>query len=174
MIGILTTDFPQLRGLEPSSWWTGRGCCRGQELRRLRQLESMSLTLFLQSAQSVPIFRNADSKVRLYSSNPVPRRRSWRAIYAKVKFPNQQARVSRRNATHVTCRNPHTPCQSKMASKKLADSTLYHVSPKGFWKKFRTCSRAMGTCLKAERRLCRRRDGCQPRNLKRSPDSFLE
>ncbi|KAF9792903.1 NADH dehydrogenase 21 kDa subunit [Thelephora terrestris] len=24
-----------------------------------------------------------------------------------------------------------------MASKKLADSTLYHVSPKGFWKKFR-------------------------------------
>ena len=26
-----------------------------------------------------------------------------------------------------------------MASKKLADSTLYHVSPKGFWKKFRTC-----------------------------------
>ena len=29
------------------------------------------------------------------------------------------------------------PLTHPMASKKFADSTLYHVSPKGFWKKFR-------------------------------------
>ncbi len=26
-----------------------------------------------------------------------------------------------------------------MATKKAAESTLYHLSPKGFWKKFRAC-----------------------------------
>ena len=27
--------------------------------------------------------------------------------------------------------------QTTMASRKVADHTLYHLSPKGFWKKFR-------------------------------------
>ena len=92
----------------------------------------------------------------------------WRAL------ANRQARVSRQKVIHVICHFPHTLRQSKMASKKLADSTLYHVAPKGFWKKFRTCSPTMETCSRIEGHLCRRRDGCEPRNLKWSPDSFLE
>ena len=36
-----------------------------------------------------------------------------------------------------------------MATRKAAESTLYHVHPKGFWKKFRACqTRALG-CIVA-------------------------
>lgn len=34
-----------------------------------------------------------------------------------------------------------TPCSLQaMATRKAAESTLYHLSPKGFWKKFRSYS----------------------------------
>lgn len=32
---------------------------------------------------------------------------------------------------------------SVMATRKVADHTLYHLSPKGFWKKFSTLDRAL-------------------------------
>lgn len=54
-----------------------------------------------------------------------------------------------------------------MATKKAAESTLYHLSPKGFWKKFRGSS--CGICSISNSLIFRRRRGGQSWNIQWSP-----
>lgn len=75
----------------------------------------------------------------------------------------QDRRAFARRTAHVRAflfRPPFTPSTTTMAA-KFADHTLYHLSPKGFWKKFRACARRarpVPAHRHAPRRRCRVRE----------------